>query len=75
MRKTVIKLDKDQITYAQQKEFDYEMQAYVKKYLLVHREKAYWIIWDQCSEPLQNKIKIYTKWDNISSIQKLYRLS
>ena len=29
--KTIVKLAKDQITYSQQKEFDYEMQAYVKR--------------------------------------------
>ena len=53
--KTSKKLAKDQITYSQQKDFDYEMQAYVKRKqnLLVHKEKAFWIIWDQCSEPLQ----------------------
>ena len=29
--KTILQLAKDQITYAQQKEFDYEMQAFVKR--------------------------------------------
>ena len=29
--KTVLKLAKDQITYSQQKDFDYKMQDYVKK--------------------------------------------
>ena len=67
----IIKLAKDQITYSQQKEFDYEMQAYVKRKqnLANHKEKAYWIIWDQCSEPLQNKIKNSAKWANISATQ------
>merc|ERR1712214_141400 len=67
----IIKLAKDQITYSQQKEFDYEMQAYVKRKqnLANDKEKAYWIIWDQCSEPLQNKIKNSPKWPTISSTQ------
>ena len=67
----IIKLAKDQITYSQQKEFDYKMQAYVKRKqnLANHMEKAYWIIYDQCSEPLQNKIKNSPKWPNISANQ------
>ena len=70
-KENIIKLAKNQITYSQQKEFDYEMQAYVKRKqnLANHQEKAYWIIWDQCSEPLQNKIKNSPKWPNISANQ------
>ena len=67
----IVKSANDQITYSQKKEFDYEMQAYVKRKqnLANHKEKAYWIIWDQCSEPLQNKIKNSPKWPNISANQ------
>ena len=74
---TIVKLAKDQITYSQQKEFDYEMQAYVKRKqsLLTHKEKAFWILWDQCSEPLQNKIKNSPKWDNISATQNYFNLA
>ena len=35
----------------------------------MHKEKAYWIIWDQCSEPLQNKIKNSPKWVKYSATQ------
>ena len=53
------------------------MQAFVKRKqnLAIHKEKSYWIIWDQCSEPLQNKIKNSTKWENISATQNCIDLA
>ena len=75
--KSILQLAKDQITYAQQNKFDYEMQAFVKRKqnLAIHKKKAYWIIWDQYSEPLQNKIKNFTKWENISATQNCIDLA
>ena len=75
--KTIFKLAKDQITYSLQKEFDYEMQAFVKRKqnLAVHKEKAYWIMLDQCSEPLQNRNKNSAKWENISATQNYIDLA
>ena len=46
-----------------------------KQNLAIHKEKSYWIIWDQCSEPLQNKIKNSTKWENISATQNCIDLA
>ena len=47
------------------------MQACVKRKqnLAIRKKKSYWIIWDQCSEPLQNKIKNSTKWEKIPATQ------
>ena len=41
----------------------------------MHKEKPYWIIWDQCSEPLQNKIKYSTEWYNILATQNCIDLA
>ena len=51
-----IKLVKDEITYKQQNEFDYEMYSFVKrKYNLpIYMEIAFCIFLDQCSETLQD---------------------
>ena len=55
----IIKTAREQLTYKEQKKFDYEISAYVKRkeQLAKHMEQAFSIYLNQCSEYLQDKLK------------------
>ena len=64
---TVIRSAKDQMTYKQQKKFDCEIQAFVKRKerLATHMEQAYNIYLNQCTEYLQNKMRGSEHWSTV----------
>ena len=57
--KTIIKSTREKMTYLEKKQFDKEIAIYVSRKEHLHRdmEKAYSIIYVQCSRQLQDKLK------------------
>ena len=69
--KTVTKSARDKISYSEKKIFDKEIANFVerKRRLFSHMEIAYSVIWGQCSETLQHKLKNSSRWETISTTQ------
>ena len=68
---TITKKARDKISYSEKKNFDKEIANYVerKRKLAGHMEIAYSVIWGQCSETLQHKLKNSKNWGTISTTQ------
>ena len=68
---TVTKKARDKISYSEKKIFDKEIADYVdrKRKLSRNLEIAYSVIWGQCSETLQHKLKNSKRWEIISTTQ------
>merc|ERR1711884_323744 len=69
--KTVTKKARDKITYSEKKICDKEIADYVdrKRKLARNLEIAYSVIWGQCSETLQHKLKNSKRWETVSTTQ------
>ena len=72
----VVRYAKNQMTYKEQKKFDHEMSAFVKRKELLakHMEQAYSIYLNQCTEYLQDKLKNTQRWETVSSTQNVLDL-
>ena len=75
-KKTVIRKAEDQLDYSVRKTFEKELTNYVQRKETLQRdmEKAYTIIYGQCSVQLQHKLKNSEKWETISSTQNVINL-
>ena len=73
---TVVRKAEDQLTYAEKKTFDKELTSYInrKENLQRDMEKAFSIIYGQCSLQLQHKLKNSERWETISSTQNVINL-
>ena len=73
---TITKKARDKISYSEKKIFDKQIGDYVarKEKLARNLEIAYSVVFGQCSETLQHKLKNSKKWDNISTTQNVIDL-